>query len=368
MRLFSAALCTTVAVSLLAGCSGNTSSPSSSVPSTGGANAQAHGLGLRGIAVNVIPKQFMPVKIMPMRGKRATAAQMQGIYVSNFFGSELYGYPKNNKGNGPSTCNVSPTSSVNGFGVDNSGNLMVPNGENGFTGVSTIAVYSGASMCGTLLGTITDPYGQSSDASAVSATTGNIAVGNITGVGSGGNPGNLAVCTLSSGTCSTDLTNPSMYKVAGVAMAPNGDCWADAESPTSVAVLVYFAGCSGAGVVTTGFSNGYYGGVDIDGKGNLVTTSLFGPGHKLPSTVNVYSGCNPACTLISSSNLTGESIFGHVGKMSLRYVTTNLSLADVEVYKYRPTGLTLQYSFTGPCGVTGTDECEAAAYSPSSMK
>ena len=358
MRLLSAALCTTVAVSLLAGCSGNTSSPSSSVPSTGGANVQAHGAGLRGIAVNAIPKQFMPRKLMPIRGRLATAAEMQGIYVSTFGGSDLYGFPKNNAGNGPSTCTVSPTTSVNNFGVDNSGNLMVPNA---FSGVS---VY-GPGMCGPLLGTITDPYGQASDASAVSATTGNIAVGNI--FGNSGNHGNIAVCTLTSGTCSTDLTNSAIYEIGGVAMAANGDCWADAINSADVAQLVYFAGCSGAGVVATGFTNGFYGGVDIDGKGNLVTVSLFGPSFSLPSIVNVYSGCNPACTLLSSTTLTGENIFGHLGKVSARFVTPNLESADIEVYRYKPSGLTLNYSFTGgiPCA---TDECEGAGYSPSSLK
>ncbi|MGC2633608.1 MAG: hypothetical protein WA215_05275 [Candidatus Cybelea sp.] len=358
MRLFSAALCTTVAVSLLAGCSGNTSSPSSSVPSVG-ANTRGHAQGMRGIAANVIPQRFMPTKLQPMRGPIATLAQMQGIYVSTFAGSTLYGFPKNNSGNGPSTCTVSPTSSVNGFGVDNSGNLMVPDA---FSGVS---VY-GPGMCGPLLGTITDPFGQAADASAVSATTGNIAVGNI--FDSSGAPGSVSVCTLTSGTCSTNLTNSSMEEVAGVAMAPNGDCWASAIDPSGIAVLIYFAGCSGGGVVTTGYVDPYYGGVDIDNHGNLVTTSLFGPSFSLPSQVYVYSGCNPACTLVSTSNLTGESIFGHVGKQSLRFVTTNLESADVEVYKYRAkAGLTLQYSFTGGLQCA-TYECEAAAYSPSSQK
>ena len=97
MRLFSAALCTTVAVSLLAGCSGNTSSPSSSVPSTGGANVRSHGGGFSGgLAVNAIPERFLPTKLMPMRGRRATATEMQGIYVSTFDGTNLFGFPKNN--------------------------------------------------------------------------------------------------------------------------------------------------------------------------------------------------------------------------------------------------------------------------------
>jgi len=220
MRFFSAALCTTVAVSLLAGCSGNTSSPSSSVP-TVGANSRAQGAGFRGIAVNAIPQRFLPSKFLPMRGARATAAQMQGIYVSTFGGTDLYGFPKNNAGNGPSTCTVSPTGYVNNFGVDNSGNLMVPNGEENSSSEHEVNVY-GPGMCGPLLGTIIDPYGQASDASAVNATTGTIAVGNIFGEST---PGNIAVCTLSGG-CSTDLTNPNIYEVGGVGMAANGDCWA----------------------------------------------------------------------------------------------------------------------------------------------
>jgi hypothetical protein len=330
-----------------------------------GANTRAQGAGFRGIAVNAIPQRFMPFKLMSIRGKRATAAETRGIYVSAFSATELWGFPKNNSGNAPSTCNVSPTSSVNNFGVDNAGNLMVPNAA--FTSsiiTGQINVY-GPGMCGPLLGSIIDPYGQASDASAVSATTGNIAVGNI--FDSAGASGSLSVCTLASGTCSTNLTNPAITEMGGVAMAPNGDCWADGINSSDVTSLVYYAGCSGAGVVTTGFSNGFYGGVDIDNKGNLVTTSLFGPSFSLPSLVNVYSGCNPACTLISSSQLTGESIFGHVGKQNIRFVTTNLESADVEVYNYRPSGLTLRYSFTGgiPCA---TDECEAAAFSPSSQK
>jgi hypothetical protein len=363
MRLFSAALCTTVAVSLLAGCSGNTSSPSSSVPSAG-ANTRAQGAGLHGIAVNAIPQRFLPTRIKPIRGRIATTAEMKGIYVSTFGGTDLYGFPKNNAGNGPSTCTVSPTASVNNFGVDNSGNLMVPNAFFVSSVEERVINVYGPGMCGPLLGTITDPYGQPSDASAVSATTGNIAVGNIFDISTAGS---VSVCTLASATCSTNLTNPAMYEVGGVAMAANGDCWADAISSADVASLVYFAGCSGAGVVATGFVNPFYGGVDIDGKGNLVTVSLFGKSFTLPSVVYVYSGCNPTCTLISTTPLTGENIFGHLGKQSLRFVTPNLESADVEVYKYRPSGLTLNYSFTGglPCS---TDECEAAAYSPSSAK
>ena len=97
---------------------------------SGGANIRSHGGGFSGgLAVNAIPERFLPTKLMPMRGRRATATEMQGIYVSTFDGTNLFGFPKNNSGNGPSTCSVTTGGGVNSFGVDNSGNLIVPNGD-----------------------------------------------------------------------------------------------------------------------------------------------------------------------------------------------------------------------------------------------
>ncbi|MFY9718515.1 MAG: hypothetical protein WAK16_02620 [Candidatus Cybelea sp.] len=315
--------------------------------------------GLQGNPVSVIPKQYLPVRIKPMRGKRAPAFAMKGIYVSALFGSHLYGFPKNNSANADPLCSV-PALGVQGFGVDNSGNLIVPQAFSG------IYVVEGPTMCGgTVLGTITDPFGEPVDASAVNAATGNIVVANL--FDTAGGPGSASVCTLASGTCSINLTNPGMHSVAGVAMDSAGDCWADGINSSDAAVLVYFAGCTGSGQVTTGFTNVFYGGVDIDSQGNLVTTSLFGPFARLPSTVNVYSGCKPACTLLSSTFLIGLSAYGHIGKQNARYVTTDLEFGDVEVYMYKKTGLSPYYSFTGglPCVLV---LCEAAAYDPSSPK
>ena len=49
------------------------------------------------------------------------------------------------------------------------------------------------------------------------AVNGNIAVGNI--FDNSGLPGSLSVCTLSSLTCSTNLTNSNIIEMGGVAMA-----------------------------------------------------------------------------------------------------------------------------------------------------
>lgn len=362
MRLFSAALSTAVAAGLLAGCAGNSTGSNSSLPNPI-AGAQVHGVGaagFRGVPVSAVPQKFLKTHRHGLFGKAAPPAAIRAIYVSEFGSTGLWGFPKNNSGNGPSTCEITSTTSVNGFGVDNTGSLMIPDA---FSGVN---VYDNSQMCGTQIGTITDPFGQASDASSVDAVNGNIAVANI--FDNSGGPGSLSVCTLSSGTCSTNLTNSNITEMGGVVIASNGDCWADGINSGDVAVLVYFQGCAGAGVVATGFSNGFYGGIDLDNKGNLVTISLLNSSFGLPSQVKVYSGCNPACTLLSTSSLAGESIFGHLGRQNGRFVTTDLENASTEVYTYSATaGLTLLYSFTGgiPCA---TDECEAAAYSPSSQK
>jgi hypothetical protein len=355
MRL-STALSTSVAVVLVAGCSGNAPSPSSTMPSA------VDLARLHGSPISAIPQQYLPVRIKPVRGQRPSYQfPKKGIYVSTLFGSSLYGFPKNNRYNEPPFCSV-PADDVSDFGVDNSGNLIVPESTEGIT------VWTGPEMCGKINAppaTITDPYGQAAGASALNALKGNIAVANFTD--NSGAPGSISICTAASGTCSTNLTNPNMNLVAGVAMNSAGDCWANAYNASFVAVLVYFEGCAGSGQLATGFTNYTYGGIDIDRYGNLVTTSLYGSSGVLPSIVNVYSGCNPACTPISSTALTGESLYGHVGKQNARYVAADLQYADIEVYKYRAKGLSFNYSFTGglPCA---TDYCEAAAYDPSTSE
>lgn len=94
MRFLSVMLGLIVAAGFLAGCSGNMSSPSSSVPSAGAQGRGIGGPGFRGLPINVVPARFLPKRIMPMRGKRANAAQARGIYVGSFSGSTVWGSPR----------------------------------------------------------------------------------------------------------------------------------------------------------------------------------------------------------------------------------------------------------------------------------
>jgi hypothetical protein len=352
MRTLSLAVVAAVAALLLASCAGgNSASPASSVPG-GDANASKIQALRHGGAVSIIPRSAFPKGTVKLHGRRAPAAALKGIYVGNFSASEVLGYPKNNSGNGPPICTITGVSNVNGIATDTIGNLIVPAAFNG------VNVYTGPQMCGPLMATITDTYGQASDAAAVDAATGPIVVANILG------PGYVVVCTVASLTCS-QLTPSSqgIGEVAGVAMDKSGNCWADAYNAAFTAVvLTYWAGCTGTGVVATGFQNTGYGGLDVDNRGDVVSFNWHGSAG---TDLWVYSGCNPTCTSVSDNQLNnGAAIFGHLGRQSQRLAVGNYLNSQVDIYAYAPTTLTYYYSFNNGL----QSGIEGVAYSPSSKK
>lgn len=360
MRLLSTALCTTVAVALLAGCSGTMSQPGTSGPSTAGqtqSQLDSHGKFVPHWAypASAIPKgqigmrgQALKTRFAPDAKKRAASG---GIYGSQFFAGLIAGYPHKNTSNGPPTCTLG-ASYPNGLAVDGKGNLIDPDG-----GSRSVIVYQGPGMCGSEIGSISDPYGQPADASSANAATGTIAVGNIFDTSGAGS---ISLCTISGG-CTANLTNSNMDEVAGVAMANNGDCWASATNSLGTATLTYFAGCTGSGVAATGWANTYYGGLDIDANGNLVAIDAFTP------ALRVYSGCNPACTQVGGPfPLLNDCVFGHVNKQSMTFACGDYTLGQIDVYYYSPTSLTYWYSFNN--GLGASDDVEGAAYNPRSRQ
>jgi hypothetical protein len=354
MRLISSALCTTVALGLLAGCSGNMSTTSPSAPnSVAGAQTKisnGHIIPKWSKYATLIPNGLRPVGPMTLHGRPAPKGVGGGIYASQFYAAIIAGYQHKNTSNNPPICTLG-ASYPNGIAVDGKGNLIDPDG-----GTRNVLVYQGPAMCGPLAATIADPYGQPSDASSADALNGTIAVGNI--FDNSGLPGSISVCTASGG-CTANLSNANMFEVAGVAMANNGDCWADAINSSGTATLTYFAGCTGAGQATTGFMNTYFGGLDIDKKGNLVTISAF------DANVYIYSGCNPACTLVGGPfTLNGEAVFGHLNKQSMTFATGDFPNGQIDVYQYSPTSLTYFYSFNN--GLSASDDVEGTAFNPRS--
>lgn len=359
MRFTSLAVSAAIAVGLLAGCTGN--SPTSVAPPVAGAGEAESSHLVNGHFVphwsrlaSAVPGELRAFGAQQTLARIAPNATRKkgGIYASQFSSALINGYPLSNRHNKPPTCTLG-ASYPNSIAVDRRGDLIDPDG-----GTHTVIVYKGPGMCGADIGSFADPYGQPSDAASANAKTGEIVVANI--FGDSGAPGSLSLCTLAGG-CTINLTNANMFEVAGVALAKNGDCWADATNSGGTASLTYFKKCTGAGQAATGFLNAYYGGLDIDKNGDIVAIDSFA------AQLWIYKGCNPGCIKVGGPfPLQGDTIYGHLNQASTAFVAADYVNGEIDVYKYRRTGLIYQYSFNN--GLSSADTIEGAAYNPASKE
>jgi|SRR5579862_4130729 len=262
------------------------------------------------------------------------AVAASGFYASTRLGSDfaIKGFNNPGRGNGPPICSISLTGSVHNVAVDGRGYLIVPL----VAKRNQVIIYKGPGMCGKARSLIRDPYGSPVDAAAMDADRLTV-IANL--VDNNGHTGSISLCASARG-CYSNLTNPAIGQVVGVALARNGDCWADGDSANSGAALVFFKGCSGSGQQTTGFKSRTHGGLDIDSAGNLVTIE-----SGTYSYLRVYKRCNPACTLVGGPfSLHGVVLYGHLDQKSKHFVAANSRLEQLDFYKYSPGGLTYLYS------------------------
>jgi hypothetical protein len=328
---------TTLATAWAAACAGG--NPGAGPPSSGD-DVQSH-----------FPPALRAEVRAPLRSEiLASASARKGLYVGEFSAFEpILGYPQDNLRNKPPTCEVNGAQYVNGIGVDEEGNLIAADEENG-----SVFVFNGPGMCGGEFRYFTDPYGQPVDVASNNAKTATIAVANT--VDNNGQAGSIAACTIA-GACS-NLTNPNMYEVAGVTMAKNGDCWASAVNSSGAATLTYFRKCAGAGRMARGFRNKHYGGLDIDASGNLVSLSGF------DSTLYVYKGCDPRCTLVGGPfTLLPEVLFFKLNKASTELAAANFAQTQVDIYRYSRSRVNFEYFFNNGLGASSGD-VEGVAYDP----
>lgn len=331
MRVFNFALCTTVAAALLAGCGSNMVASNPSMPVGGPQQLQYRPESVYGDVAPPRTVQVLHSLVLPDKGKKPPST---GVYVAQFYATDLLGYPISNPKNKGPICTLAGVSSVNDISVDLKGNLIEPDGGSGY-----VFVYKGPQMCsGKQLGLIPDSTGQPADASSADAATGNIAVSNLADKSS--QPGEVLICTLKSG-CTGTLTNSKIYHAGGVIMSPKGDCWDDAKTSASGgAALIYWKGCKGSGAVASGFKSTYYGGMDMDNKGNLVIID------DMAETTTIYSGCNPKCTVVGGPfALKGESFFGKLTSDNKEYIAVDRTDAIVDVYSYSTKAIKFMYSY-----------------------
>jgi len=337
----------TAAVAFLAACSGSARSPQA-LPALNEAPQRPD-------FATVVPPQLRPIGgalALPL-WLEPSATSAAGIYASEVYATDIWGFPQINNHNRKAICVVTHVQGANGIAVDGSGNLIDPDG-----GTDTVIVFKGPKMCGPELGSVKDPYGQPSDAASTDTANGTIVIANISDTNK--TPGSVSRCTLAHG-CKTNLKNRNMVEVAGVALAKNGDCWASATNSKSKATLTYFKGCLGRGESATGYRNAYYGGLDIDNRGNLVSLSYY------DAKLYVYKGCNPKCTLVGGPfSLKGQTTFGHLNAASTKLVTGDFQYGQVDVYNYSPGKVRFAYSFNR--GFSPSELVEGVAFNPRSTE
>lgn len=278
-----------------------------------------------------------------------------GLYANNQ--GSLLAFPINNEKNHPAKC-TSPFTITGPMQVDHKGNVLAvaPN--------HTIAIGAGPGVCGTQLGTLTDPYGLPSDVASNDAASGKIAIANFSDNGSCSNgpcPGSLTVCTLAAG-CTKNLTNGNIYVAYGIAMDPKGNCFVSGENANGPSTLTYFAKCAGSGVLATGFQNfsGGDGGLEIDKAGNIIAVARV---YGSQSAVYVYSGCKPACTLLGGPFVLsqGRAAYAHLNNRGNTLAVASYVYRRVDIYAYTPTSLTYEYSFSNGFG---NNQPSGVAYDP----
>lgn len=285
-----------------------------------------------------------------VHGVAAPASARRGIYVALGYSTSngVLGYPVDNRTNKKPFC-TEPLSFGADLATDRDGNLMVAQYSAG------VYVYQGPRMCGPLLEDL-NTDGITADVASSDAVNGKIVAANIYS-DSSNVFGAVVICTLSGG-CTT-LRNQSVLAVYGVALAHNGDCWGSAEGyngRTDLAILVYFKGCTGTGQLATGFKNVSAGGLDLDGRGNLIAVD---PGQGFW----VYHGCNPTCRVRGGlMPAQGETEYGHLNKDGTKFVAADLQYGQVDVYSYRHDRLRYKYSFNN--GISTSSDVAGAAYSP----
>jgi len=246
----------------------------------------------------------------------------------------VYGYPDPNKVNQPPTCTL-PLYGAVGAASDSQGNYIVP--AYAKTRSHRVVYVYEAGTCGTLLASL-EIKGLAFAAASSDVHT-RIVVGVERKLGRQ-SAGAIVVCSLTH--CGAPITSSNVTGGGeGVAVAKNGDCWMSGltHGRNGSPVLAYWPSCTGAGEAATGFQNTSSAGLFVDTRGNL------GAFDTNNDSLYVYSGCNPACRLVSKTRLEGQSFFGNLNAKGDELVAGDSSFVQCDVYSYRPTGSRFRYSF-----------------------
>jgi sugar lactone lactonase YvrE len=317
------ALSTGTAALLLAGCAGSSQAGSPVPPDL----AQQQTV-LGASANNAQSGPFSASTVGPDNDKGMT-------YVSTIGGTTVYGYQRANQANSPPVCTVGPFVSVNGgIGVDQSGNLWVPD-----QGANPKIITEYGPDCGPSK-TVLTISGDTLPDNVAFDTKGHVYVSDA--VANSGGPGNILQYTGT--TVTKTLTDPDISTPQGLAVDKMNNVWVSYRDPGSTGT--YVAEFPGGGMPATLFKNialGFPGSLQFDRAQNMLALA--------PGVPAMYIYAPPYTQLKPTSQLPLQNApsFCTLGRQQFKLYCSNGFFSRMDIYSY-PTG---KYLYTYNNGLAG---------------
>jgi hypothetical protein len=267
------------------------------------------------------------------------------IYSSSFGGNSVDYYLKGTGPNNPVAGSLSGRfNNPLGMGVDKNGNLYVAN-----SGDENVLVYAAGSTSPT--STLNDPDKFPADVAIGSDGTAYVA----NGFGPIGASGNVVVYPPGATTPSQVLSNKHFLHVTGDALDKNGNLFVSCNGNVGSGngtVVEFKPGAITA--IETHIHLGFAGGVGFDRQGHLLAID-----EEVPS-LNVY---NPhRSTPLAKLTLPGTSAYFAFDHQSKLLYVSDYGLAEIDVFRYTPTGLTQVNKITN--GLNPSESSLGIAMSP----
>ncbi|HEY6325815.1 MAG TPA: hypothetical protein VIW73_04775 [Candidatus Cybelea sp.] len=269
------------------------------------------------------PPGVTPPGVHPAWWREAPAAARAGVYVAQANGAAdgiVFGFGAQDRKNKAPRCSIGNQKFADtAIAADPAGNLYLANVQNG-----TVNVYG--PNCGSLIATLSDPYGSDSDVALHGST--------IYAVGSE----HVAVCTRKG--CTAALTDPSILQLETAAVDSKGNVWASFyDQQGRISLMVWRNGAMPGHAVSGYVNQNTPGGLIFDNHDNLVSiqTRFF---HAYAYRCDAAAS---ACTSTGTFTLHAASLFGALNAQNTDIQVTDYANDSVDVYAYP--GFTYEYSY-----------------------
>ncbi len=296
------------------------------------------GSGASQARASTLPHSSQPES--PLRAAFGADGSSGMTYIAPIGTTIVYGYQRANSANHAPACTVGPFTSVNGgIGVDQSGNLWVPD-----EGAVPRTITEFGPQCGPKKTQLTDP-GDVGPNNVAFDTKGHVYVSN--GFGNSGAPGNILQYTGT--TITKTLTDSNIATPQGLAIDKHNNVWVSYRDPGSSGTYVAeFPGGNMPAKLFKNISLGFPGSLQFDRNQNLLAID------DNVSAMNVYAPPYtenaPTHQLVLEHGSVNDPSMCTLGRDQMKLYCTFGFFSVVDVFTY-PGG---KFLYTYGKGLDGT--------------